>query len=255
MLYASLASRCIVFRGPKHFRAQRLLASFFSCPAAPAQDSSAYGKLTMVGEWTGGPRPLLEVAAREAFWSLPVSFLKRLADHKGWDYTSTSLADLLQSCARKCIPDCSDEVLVQVLGKRLAVFDADWSLDDLLGFEYIADLFDRELAEEMNEEVKKAKQHKGSREDFSKDLRKVKDPAVGLSIAPGQHGFHSMIQKNSFPRRSICARLEYIICVRRCARSLVSILWETPLLSISMGSVVSSSFEQRSTFQSLILDI
>ena len=73
---------------------------------------------------TSGPLPLLTIAAQQCFWDMTLAFLNKLMKYKDMEPPSntgdpcSTLFSML-----KQILDCSDEDVVSILCKRLAIND------------------------------------------------------------------------------------------------------------------------------------
>eukprot|EP00959_Pyramimonas_sp_CCMP1952_P079360 1658596-Pyramimonas_sp.AAC.1 len=123
-------------------------------PPLPAQASEHYGDLTIVAHQRRPPAPLLACAAREAFFDLPVSYLKELADMIECDYTDISLSSLLTALAKKLIPGISNAELVNILVRRECSFEVDESLGEVIGLEWVVDTLDKSTSEELHKAIK-----------------------------------------------------------------------------------------------------
>eukprot|EP00959_Pyramimonas_sp_CCMP1952_P318440 6663403-Pyramimonas_sp.AAC.1 len=94
-----------------------------------------------------------------------------------WQYSSTTMAGLLQSMAENIWPGCGPEQIEKVLAARMANFDDVDGLEDLLGIEWVTDMFDKSTADEVLDEIRSAKSIKVSRSEFLSDYDRFKDRA------------------------------------------------------------------------------
>eukprot|EP00973_Karenia_brevis_P038708 5342353-Karenia_brevis.AAC.1 len=83
------------------------------------EDSARYGKPIVAAKvMDSRPRPLLEASARQGFHTLPLSFLGKLGAHIGVDVAGLKLRDCLLTLWPRCIPGCTDALLLELLTIR-----------------------------------------------------------------------------------------------------------------------------------------
>ena len=105
-------------------------------------------------------RPLLEVAARQAFWQLTQSFLVNLHSHVCADLpTPPDLIGLLLDLIRKTLgKKTSNDEIVRILKLRLVNYESDLhQISELLGFEYLMDGIDEKEQERVKSEIQSGK--------------------------------------------------------------------------------------------------
>jgi hypothetical protein len=64
------------------------------------------------------PVTLLEAAAREAFWKLPVTWLRQLASHLHLPLVANDLGGLVLPLLKHCLPNATVDDLLVILPKR-----------------------------------------------------------------------------------------------------------------------------------------
>ena len=145
------------------------------------KDASAYGgQLSMGALPTAPASSLLQAAAREAFWSLPLTFLRDLAERLEIEYKDTTTIGILEALARHAFPGISDEELIRILERRGYHSEGDMEhCEDLVNIEWVTDLMDASFAEQLRDEISSAKKGRAAREDYTNDLIKLK--AVGFA--------------------------------------------------------------------------
>ena len=146
----------------------------------PPKASHEYGDLKVQVSMTSKPQELLKCVAEQGFYQLSASYLKDVCDALEWEYSSTTLASLLQSMTKKIWPGCGLEKVEAVLSARLSNIDTVDGLEDILGLEWVTELFDRSTAEEVCEEIRTAKTMKAARSEFKGDLDRLKDRGRSL---------------------------------------------------------------------------
>ena len=139
------------------------------------KESSSYGQLSIAIVPQGEPAGLLQCAAREAFFNLPTSYMKEIADLLEIDLLGTSMIQVLESLIRHVLPEASDEDILHILAKRGLWWEGDLaSCEDLVGLEWVTDSFDKSFADQVNAEIKETKASMELRGEFISDLRKMK---------------------------------------------------------------------------------
>jgi hypothetical protein len=132
-----------------------------------------YNKICAV---EGGPRQsLLQAAAREAFFTLPATYLRELCDRLEVDFKSPSLIDLLRALIAFALPAVSDEEILNILDKRTLRHEKEASYaEDLCSLEWVGEQMDRGFGEALLSEIKDSKATQASHDEFTKDLVKLK---------------------------------------------------------------------------------
>ena len=120
---------------------------------------------------------LLKVAAHEAFWSLPGSYLKELGERLEAHISGTSLIDIVTSMVRFALPELSDDLLIRILDKRSLWYEKESCyVEDLTSLEWATELLDRSFSEVLATEIKDGKAMQSAHEEFASDLVKLKVP-------------------------------------------------------------------------------
>eukprot|EP00959_Pyramimonas_sp_CCMP1952_P109176 2283318-Pyramimonas_sp.AAC.1 len=96
------------------------------------------------------------------------------------EYSSPSLAALLEAMAKKWIPGISDERILNILRKMSLRYEFDDSIEDLLGAEWVTDCMDKAAAEEVLKEVQECRSLKANTEEFYADISKFRVAAFSL---------------------------------------------------------------------------
>ncbi|CAK0815094.1 unnamed protein product [Prorocentrum cordatum] len=106
-------------------------------------------------------------------------------------YPSASLATLIKTLCRAVVPDCTDLIINQAFFARTGSFHMDDSIEDPLHLEWVTDVFDKGLADEVLQECKAAKAIKSQRTEFTDEVCKWKlqcqDLLLVQMIALHQH--------------------------------------------------------------------
>ena len=183
----------------------------------PSKASHHYGELQIRIAMTEKAKPLMTCAAEQGFFDLGVSYLKDVCGAMEWEYSTTTLAGLLKAMTEAIWPGCGLDQVEKVLAARMAHLDDVDGLDDLLGVEWITDMFDKSTAEEVLDEVKHAKSHQVMRKEFLSEFDGVKDRAF-LRGGGGRRRRHPSLSSACVPsaRPPPLPSTSALLCPRPC---------------------------------------
>ncbi|CAK0852956.1 unnamed protein product, partial [Prorocentrum cordatum] len=153
----------VVFTSPMRQAIEsELVAEGRSLTALDAEASDTHGDLVVLvqAEGDGKVMSLMHAALMSGFWALPVSYMMAVCALKRWDVTTMSLAGLLTTIAKKALPIYSDAILAQILARRIGTMDSQQHMEDIMELEWVADIFDKTVAEEIQQQANTAKAHK-----------------------------------------------------------------------------------------------
>lgn len=70
-------------------------------------------------------RPLLQTAVRQGCWDLPLSYLRRLANHLGFELKDLTLLEAIMRIAQFAIPpdELDDKLMESILAARSVAFE------------------------------------------------------------------------------------------------------------------------------------
>lgn len=136
-----------------------------------------------------GPDSLLRIAASQAFWSLPRSWLSTLASHEGWD---TGIGDsefnMLFGCVQNALA-CSDDEALATVSKRLGANDLDSSFAAaVMEIDAAIDVLDRNDHQKVSSKQKDVAQHESARKAFVDDFGEKKREVVAKLGGDGRRG-------------------------------------------------------------------
>jgi hypothetical protein len=158
----------------------KLAAAVSEYTPVAVKASDEYEDFRISAVATGPPCSLLALAAKEGFWSLPATYLREVSDRLGVDYADTSLVSLLEALIRFAIPAATDSEVVKYMQKRGYWCEGEIShVEDLVGFDWMLEMFDAHFADTLREEIKTARGAKAAYEDYIEDVMKYK--AFGLA--------------------------------------------------------------------------
>ncbi len=100
-----------------------------------------------------GPEPLIKIAARCAFWTMPVTDLQKIAQHRNIELGAVSnLCDMVCSLVQKTL-QCSDDETMQIATQRLATNDVSASFSkELLELDEALDCMDQHDAKRIHQQ-------------------------------------------------------------------------------------------------------
>ncbi len=135
-----------------------------------------YGRHTTMTALVNGPtQTLWQVAASQAFWNLPLTFLREMAMRRDIELRDTTLLSTLECLYRSAFPACSDEDVIKMLDLRSLAFEDDLSCcGDLVAMEDVCDSFDRSFGEQLLAEIRDAKAVESNCKDFAEESVKFK---------------------------------------------------------------------------------
>ncbi|CAK0828809.1 unnamed protein product, partial [Prorocentrum cordatum] len=155
-------------------------------------ESAKYGKHCIMIEGSGGVRSLLYIGLLNGFWDLPVSYLKRLCDYKGWDVGCCSITGVLTALAKHILPVFSESVLLSILMRRIKTMDAVEHIEDMLELEWVADICDKGVADELHQQAAAARAHKSLRSEVLSDYHELKVKVGGKPVTNVKHNRHPL---------------------------------------------------------------
>ena len=148
------------------------------------------GIFSIAVEVTGAAVSLLRCAALQGFWTLPLTYLREIADRLGLEYPDVSLLSIIETLVKLAIPDITTEHLISILDRRGCALESE--LDDaeeLTSLEWVTDSFDKQFADQFRAELQDAKTMKINQETFISDLTNYK-----VSRAP--HPCHNIVESS-----------------------------------------------------------
>ncbi len=137
-------------------------------------DSAKNSKECFVAEVTGPVCTLLELAAKEAFYDLPLSFLKEVGAWRGADFDNTTMLGVLEKLICRILVGITEDALIKILELRGMQYEEDEHISDLIHLEYITDLFDKSFQDDLETEIKSAKEARVNWSDYTAALQKFK---------------------------------------------------------------------------------
>ena len=152
-------------------------------------DSSACTKHQIVGMLSGKEGSLLDVAAREAFWHLPLAWLKQLAELIDAPGPHDSLISCLETLVKTRFPLMKNDQVMQILQKRelnLEVSTGVGAIEDVLGLEYVLDIYDEEEREAVKIEIEAAKKSAGTLKQYKSSFTEWKAARNGRDGGEGR---------------------------------------------------------------------
>ncbi len=188
------------------------------------KEAHNYTVKTMSALATGPARTLWQVAASQAFWNLPLTYLRELAHRRDVELKDTTLLTTLEALYRNAWPDCTHEDVIKMLDVRCLSFESDLTVcDDLVAMEDVCENFDRSFGEQLMNEINDMKATKANYEDFTSELVKFKDTTPQCSQLPnllGPHlSFAAGAQGAAVARMSNQRRIRYVWIFSRPSRT------------------------------------
>jgi hypothetical protein len=161
------------------------------------------------------PRPLMQEAAFNAFWKFKISALKWYCRHLGVEIPfEASLFDVLELLVKKILPKLTEEEVVRVLSKRIAIVD---EAEVCMMSDDFEDLVDQQDRKEFDKEVDTMKENLKDHDKYflawktkSKTLaakKKGKAPIV-FQVS----GTATPIVKSKFPLGEITQERARLMC-------------------------------------------
>ena len=139
----------------------------------------------------GGPRPVLEHAARQGFRHMNSSHLDKLMSKLGLRFPSgsrpTRIADMVRTLVRRMLPTATDEEVEQCLAQRPQKFTYKTSLQDPANLQHIEHAIDEDDLVAIKESVQREKKAQVA-------AKATRDPET--AIAP-THGVGDAIGKGA----------------------------------------------------------
>ena len=144
------------------------------CCTLPASHNFGVLKICLIA--VGEERPLLQTAALEAFWDLPLSFLVTLAHYLELSSVGCRLFDVLQQLLKHLVPSdvLTDEIIMNVMTKRRLSMEPDDDLQQICDLEYVLDTFDKTDRKNLEVEINVAANSKADYAEFSDSVAKYK---------------------------------------------------------------------------------
>ncbi len=150
------------------------------------KQASSYGALSIGAQPLGPVAGLLQTAASQGFWDLPVSYLRDLSEKLELEVKGTSLIKVLETLSFHLIPGLTNEMFLRILDLRGLHVEQDLAhCDYLVCSGYAADCFDRAFAEQVAGEMREAKQTKEFHDEFIQELMKLKVIGALVSCVGG----------------------------------------------------------------------
>lgn len=131
-----------------------------------------------------GPTSVQEIAARSAFWDMGASFLTDLSSHLGFSSSSSSVGGMFPLLFGLCqnILGESDETILTIVQRRLAVHDIDLSYaDGVLCLDEAVEILDRSDHEKVKQEQTSVKSRSKERESFAAEYVRKKRQVVAAA--------------------------------------------------------------------------
>jgi hypothetical protein len=124
--------------------------------------------------------PLLECVASEAFFTLPMQFLKELAGHL--EVEGVEGATLCELICKLCkqILKCDDARLAEILQLR-QISQSEPDHADLYQLEAVEEALDQEERELIKEAAKKVVEEKAFQQNFDKEVHEVRKKLLGVT--------------------------------------------------------------------------
>ena len=139
------------------------------------QAGHSYGEFPVALVKNGPEMPLLQYACSKGFWDLPTSFLKQLCDLNDWAYPSASVCALLQVLCEKILPMNSSALMEAAFLARIGAYDGHEGLAEIINLEWVSDVMDGTVSDEVRSEVTKAKAVRAMRVEFVTDVTNYKE--------------------------------------------------------------------------------
>ena len=120
--------------------------------------------------------PLLELAARKGFWTLPLSYLRKLGEHLNWnDALKDPLIPTIVKFSEHAIPKCNDGHKHDALQSRgICYDDGSEDLARVLGLEFICEMFDGNDKQTLQNEITTAKERIDERNSYQSAFKAYK---------------------------------------------------------------------------------
>lgn len=110
-----------------------------------------------------GPQvPLLQMAAQQAFWKLPLTFLRQLAKHLGVQLPDQTLPGVLLALMKKCWPGADELALLSALAKRLPKANPHMDMLQQVAQEDLLSDDEGKAVEDIVEEAKKQEEQQAA---------------------------------------------------------------------------------------------
>jgi hypothetical protein len=147
------------------------------CKGMPFSTSDVPGMMYVTSKPAS---PLLECVASEAFFTLPMQFLKELAEYL--DVPGVEGGTLCELLCKLCkhILKCDDARLAQILQLR-QISHGDPGQADLYQLEAVEEALDQEERELIREEAKKVVDEKAFQQHFDKEVQEVRRKLLGVT--------------------------------------------------------------------------
>lgn len=130
------------------------------------KSSAHYGTMPMCLQTLGPTRSLLEVAAREAFWQLPISYIRLVLDQEEIEGPSGTLFEAVGTAGWAFIVGCDLRIINSVYEKRELSLAPDTDIEKISTLDDAIECLDKDDRQQLNKEISEAKNKKHVHEEF-----------------------------------------------------------------------------------------